>query len=254
MALDKTALVTGASGGIGRVFALALAREGYAVTAVARSEDKLTALMEELGEGHRYLVADLSDPQGVEVVAAELRASPYDLLVNNAGIGTYGPFHEVELDRTLAMLRLNIDALVTLSHAWLAGARAGDALINVSSTLAFMPMPTGSAYSASKSFVTAFSDGLWYENKDRGVYVMGLCPGVTYTDFHHRAGGTADSKPPDAISQTPEQVVQTALAALKRRGAATVITGIPNKAAAFMARLMPRSWLVGMMGSNAPKT
>ncbi|MFF2901736.1 SDR family NAD(P)-dependent oxidoreductase [Streptomyces sp. NPDC057966] len=142
----RRALVTGASEGIGRAFARRLAADGYAVTAVARNEDRLRSLTAELGPVHRAFVADLATSEGVERVGREVERDRFHLLVNNAGTATSGPFTDVSVESALAMMRLNCDAVVTLAHAFLAGARAGDALLNVSSTLAFAPMPNLSVW------------------------------------------------------------------------------------------------------------
>lgn len=251
--MGKTALVTGASGGIGLEFAERLAKDGYAVTLVARSRGKLEAIVARLpGSGHRYLEADLSVAADSAKVAADVRASKYDVLVNNAGVGVYGPFAEMPLAQTQAMLRLNIDSLVELSYAYLQGAKPGDALMNVASTLALLAFPGASAYAASKYFVMSFSEGLWFENKDRGVYVAGLLPGVTKTNFHEAAGGTKDTTPPDAISQSAAGVVDAGMAALKSRSSPTVLTSFMNKAMVFMsARVMPRKVMVNMMGGQS---
>ncbi|WP_405493972.1 SDR family NAD(P)-dependent oxidoreductase [Streptomyces sp. NBC_00096] len=178
----RTALVTGASSGIGLAFARELASAGYAVTAVARGEDRLRALVGELGPGHRHLVADLATPEGRELVAAELARRPVDLLVNNAGTAHHGPFTAAGPQEALTSLRLGTDAVVVLAHAFLSGARRGDALINVSSTLAHAPAPGLAVYSAGKAFVTSFSEALWYEQRPLGVHVMALCPGPTSTE------------------------------------------------------------------------
>src|SRR5574340_331111 len=123
----KTALVTGASSGIGAVFARELAKDGYAVTCVARSRDKLQGLLGELGSGHRMLVADLADPGQLRLVASDVAKTGYTLLVNNAGYGIYGRFEEIPLDRQEHLLAVNINALVRLSHAFLKNAGRGDA-------------------------------------------------------------------------------------------------------------------------------
>jgi short-subunit dehydrogenase len=243
----KKAVVTGASEGIGKVFAERLAAEGYAVTAVARNEVNLKKLIAALGQGHQYVVADLATQSGQASVAKLLAAEHQDLLVNNAGIGTFGGFAEVDAERQLGMLRLNCEALVNLSHAFLVHARAGDALVNVSSTLAFTPMPGFSLYCATKAFVTAFSEGLWFEQKARNVYVMNLCPGITETNFQINAGGKRENVPAN-LAQTPEQVVDVAMAALAARATPTVISGGKNRLFASMSRLMSRKRLVSVMG------
>ena len=121
------------------------------------------------------------------------------------------------------------------------------------STLALISMPGASAYAATKAFVTSFSEGLWFENKPRGVYVAGLLPGVTKTNFHEAAGGSADNKPPEAISQSVEAVVEAGMHALARRSSPTVLTSFQNKAMVFMmTKVMPRTTRINMMGGNAP--
>ncbi|MFD9369330.1 SDR family NAD(P)-dependent oxidoreductase [Streptomyces sp. NPDC060020] len=234
-----TALITGATEGIGRAFARALAAEGRTVTAVARTERHLAALMTELGPGgpdgeHDYLVADLATPEGVRTVADALAAAPYELLINNAGLAAPGPFAETPLDQALPALRLNCEAVVTLAHAFLATAGPGAALINVASTLAFAPRPGQAVYSATKAFVASFSEALWYEQRPRGIYVMALCPGPTAT----RPGLHADT--PAALVQPPEAVVATALAALRRRRRPTIVPGRANTLFAAATRILPR--------------
>src|SRR5512139_172368 len=213
---NKTALVTGASSGIGAVFARELAREGYAVTCVARSKDKLETLLKELGSGHRLLVADLADRGQLQAVADDVESTGYSLLVNNAGYGIYGRFEEIALERQEHLMTVNMNALVRLSHAFLKKAAAGDALINISSALSLLTYPGGAVYAATKAFVTNFTESLWYENKARGVHVMALLPGVTETHFHATATGDAAAVH-SMKSYPPEVVVKKALAALKAR-------------------------------------
>ena len=250
MTTRKNVLITGASEGIGRAFAHQLAAEGFAVTAVARNESRLQELMNELKEDyHSYQVADLSIAEGVRVISEKLIGGRFQLLINNAGFCIYGAFYNAELPRLESMMRLNCDALVALSHAFLQQAKKGDALINVSSALAFMPMPSGGTYAATKAFVTSFSESLWYEQKDRGIYVMGLCPGATASHFHDRAGGDETNRPPAAITQTPEDVVETAMQALAKREKPTVVSGVKNKMVTNLTRMLPRKGIVKMMAT-----
>lgn len=243
----KQAMVTGASGGIGRAFAMQLAQDGWAVTGVARNEAKLKQLMAELGPNHQYIVADLSTQAGVEKIRAALAAKKFDLLINNAGVGTQGIFTEIPYEKQMAMVQLNVQTLTALSHSYLKTAREGDALINVSSALAFMPTPGMSLYCATKAFVTSLSEALWYEYKPKGVYVMGLCPGITETDFQVNAGGRTEDLPKN-LSQTPETVVSIALHALQSRSKPTVLTSIKNHMFAGMSRVLPRKSIVKMTG------
>ncbi|MBS1986073.1 MAG: SDR family NAD(P)-dependent oxidoreductase [Bdellovibrionales bacterium] len=246
---QKKALVTGASEGIGRAFALKLAEQGYQVIAVARNEARLQALVEEMGgTPHSYRVLDLVTPHGIQALAEEIPKLRLELLVNNAGSGVYGKFHEVDLPAMQTVLRLNCEALVTLSHAFLKTARAGDALINVSSVLAMVPMPSSALYSATKAFVTSLSDSLWFENRARQIYVVGLCPGSTETEFHTRAGGSREVRPPAALTQTPDQVVKVALKALRRRKIPTVVSGWKNRFFLLCSKFMSRKAVVSFMG------
>lgn len=245
--MQKQALVTGASGGIGRVFAEKLAKDGYALTVVARSEDKLIALTQALGPSHVYVTADLSTGPGQDIISRLLEEKRFDLLVNNAGAGTVGNFTGIPLEKQLAIFHLNCEALLKFSHAFLKNARPGDALINLSSALAFMPTPKMALYCATKAFVTSLSDSLWFEQKTRGVYVMGLCPGITETEFQVNAGGRKEDLP-KGLSQTAEQLVDFALAQLRARDKPTVISGIKNRIFAGLSRVLPRKAIVKMTG------
>jgi len=253
----KRAMVTGASFGIGRAFANKLAKAGYQVTGVARSEKNLQELAQSLGENFKFILADLSTAEGCSKVQQELVKTKYDLLVNNAGVGTLGTFTEVPLERQLAMLHLNNETLTALAYTFLQSAKSGDALINVSSALAFMPTPTMALYAATKAFVTSLSESLWFEYKSRGVYVMGLCPGLTDTNFQ-ATSGVKKEELPKALVQTPEHVVDVALKALADRSKPTILTGIRNHMFAGVSRFLPRKSLVtmtgGMMPSNKPLT
>lgn len=243
----KRALVTGASEGIGRVFAERLAAQGANVTAVARNEKNLTDLIAKLGPNHRYIVADLATIEGQNRIAAEFSKEHFDLLINNAGVGAVGDFTDLPVDQQIRVVQLNCDAVVRLAHAFLLNSRTGDALLNVSSALAFMPMPTMAIYCATKAFVTSFSESLWYEQKTRGVYVMGLCPGVTSTNFTANSGGRSENIPKN-MAQTPEEVVETALDALECRREPTVISGKRNQIFAAITKVIPRKSTVSMMG------
>jgi short-subunit dehydrogenase len=246
----KRALVTGASEGIGRAFAIALAGRGWEVTAVARSSARLDELLGELkGSGHSKIVADLSKAEGISRVAGEISgAAGYRLLVNNAGFGDIGRFEEQSIERIREMIALNVLAVVELSHAFLRVARRGDGIIQVSSTLAFTPMPAQPVYSATKAFVTSFSESLWFQSRAKGVHVMDLCPGATRSQFHARAGGKK-GEIPDAILQTSEEVVEFALRCWERKFGPTAVSGWKNRAMLALTRLLTRKQLSKLMGS-----
>jgi len=249
---NKTALVTGASSGIGAVFARKLAQDGYAVTCVARSRDKLEDLVKELGQGHRILAADLSDSAQLQQVVNDLESTRYSLLVNNAGYGIYGRFEEIPFELQENMMFVNMNALVRLSHAFLTNARAGDALINVSSVLSRLPYPGGAVYSGTKGFVTNFTESLWYECKERGVYAMALLPGVTDTNFHAVATGNRITALQSGPVYPPEVVVNDALAALKARKAPSMISGPKYRLLTFLAtKLTGRKMMINLMGKGS---
>ena len=179
---DKTkrALVTGASGGIGLAVARRLASDGWAVTLLARRQAVLEEHVGTLaGKGHQVIAADLADAEDVSRVAAHIKENAYQLLINNAGVGLFGEFEEEDLSRQQAMLGLNCTALAVLSHAFLANAQRGDALVNVASVIGFSSMPGAAMYAGTKGFVVQFSRSLWEEQRRRGVYVMSYCPGAS---------------------------------------------------------------------------
>lgn len=249
---EKKALVTGASRGIGAAFARALAREGYAVTGVARSEEKLRALAHELGDGHRYLVADLSDQGQLGNVVSDIERTGYTLLVNNAGYGIYGRFEDIPLERQQNLMSVNMNALVRLSHAFLRQARPGDGLINVSSVLSLLTYPGGAVYAATKAFVTNFTESLWYEFKDRDVFVMALLPGLTDTHFHTVATGGQNIPQPSGPRYSAETVVREALDAYAARRSPVIISGPKYRPLTFVSsRLVGRKTLTTVMGRGS---
>src|SRR5271156_4950090 len=185
----KTALITGASTGIGAEFARKLARRGMNVILVARSEDKLQALASELKNIKATVIPlDLTLPDAAPTLkkkVAELGLQ-VDLLINNAGFGTFGPFEEIDPKLEQQEIQLNVMALVDLTHAFIPAMleRGEGAIINLASVAAHQPVPYMSVYAATKAFVLSFSEALWAEYKDRGIRVLSLNPGATKTEFH----------------------------------------------------------------------
>ena len=251
------AMVTGASEGIGRALALRLAQAGHQITVVARNAARLQELQASLpavaaGE-HTALVADLTATAGLEQVQAALRATPFAMLINNAGSGQFGDFAAVPMVQHQAVMRLNMDALVALAHTYLEQARSGDALMNVSSVLAFLPLPQSAVYAATKAFVTSFSEALWCEQRGRGVYVCNLCPGITTTEFGRRAGqANMSASAPRMMVQTAAQVAEWAWRALEARSQPTVLCGKLNLASVSVSRFLPRRTMVRLMGASRP--
>lgn len=241
----RRAFVTGASEGIGRAFARALAREGFAVTALARNAGRLQELIAELpGDGHRPLVADLGSSEGLDAALEAVRTGRCNLLVNNAGFGLRGDFARLPLERQLEMIRVNVEALVALAHAFLAQAEAGDRLVNVSSVVATLPHPTHPVYTATKAFVTSFTESLWANERRRGVHVVAVHPGATDTRFAERAGPDPRRRRFGFPVQSAEAVVEEALAAIAKGRGPVVVTGIHNRMITRIARLMPRRLLL----------
>ena len=245
-------LITGASSGIGEVFARKLAARGRSVLLVARSEDKLITLCNELGRSNnvraQYIAIDLSQPESAARLFEEVeqRGLSVEMLINNAGFGSMGDFAKLDLARELNMIDLNIKSLVELTHRFLQPmiARKQGTIINVASTAAFQPVPFMATYAATKAFVLSFSEALWEENRTRGIQVMALCPGVTETNFFEAAHG---QKPPARVAQTPEEVVDTALRGLAQNRS-HIISGWTNYFMTQSERLVPRSLITRVAG------
>jgi len=241
----RRALVTGASTGLGAVFAMALARHRYDLTLVARSRDRLEALAERLRQQHgigvEVLVADLTQTAALRTVEACVASDQaLELLVNNAGFGTVGPFAGLDPDQEEAEIRLNVLALVRLTRAALPGmlTRGGGAIINVSSLAAFVPGPYDATYGATKAFVNSFTEALHEELRGTPVRVQALCPGFTHTEFQQRAGIDVSAIPAWAW-MTPEAVVEASLAALQR-GPTVCVPGRWNRFLALLIGATPR--------------
>lgn len=243
-----TALITGASSGIGEAFARRLARDGYDLILVARSEDKLRSICQELVEAHSikagWIGADLTKPGAEQEVFSKVDSmgSSVDLLINNAGFGSMGDFAALPLDRELEMIDLNVRALVGLTHLFLAPMREQKrgTIINVSSAASFQPVPFMATYAATKAFVTSFSEAIAEENRPFGIQVLALCPGSTKTNFFEA------SKIERALKvkgqETAEQVVETAMNALNGRRA-KIVSGWTNWVVASASNFVP-NWLI----------
>ncbi|MFN3217762.1 MAG: SDR family NAD(P)-dependent oxidoreductase [Acidimicrobiales bacterium] len=237
----KRALVTGASSGIGEAMARQLAAEGTDLVVVARDEARLRALASELGEDRvEVLVADLADAGALAGVEARLGAEPpIDLLVNNAGFGFTGDFVELDIERECAVLAVNVEAVVRLSHA--AGAamrsRGRGGILNVSSIAGEVPAPNNATYGATKAFVTRFSEALHLELRDSGVHVSALLPGFTRTEFQTRAEYDT-SKIPAMLWDDASTVAGIGLAGVDRNKPVVVPT-IKYRSAVALNKLTP---------------
>lgn len=248
----KIALITGASSGIGRAFARALAERGMSVALVARSEERLRTLATELSQQYgvraEVIPADLSQEGAARRIQQEVerRDLALDLLVNNAGFGLNGFFETLSPERDHQQVMVDVAAVVDLTHAFVPSMLArseGAAVINVASTAGFQPIPYMAVYGASKAFVLSFSQALAEEYRTRGLRVLALCPGATETPFFAIAGEAASI----GRRHTPENVVATGLRALER-GRSVVIDGGSNALLAQLSRLAPQRLVARIAG------
>jgi uncharacterized protein len=240
MKTAKTALITGASSGIGYEMAKLLAADGYHVAVVARSASKLDALAAELGRDKvTVIAADLSQPGAAAAIHAQLPA--VEVLVNNAGIGDFGAFAEVDLDKSLAMMQLNMASVVALARLYLPTmvANRSGKVLNVASTAAFQPGPLMAVYYATKSFVLSFSEAISEELRGSGVTVTALCPGPTASGFQAGAEMEASKLVRGKKLPTSADVAKYAIKAMNA-GKVVAVHGLRNRFMAQTPRYAPR--------------
>lgn len=244
----ETVLITGASSGIGRELARCFAREGSDCVLLARSEDALHDLADTLEvtfaiDAH-VLPTDLSVPASAEQIDTELhtRGLSIDVLVNNAGFGGRGPFAELDTQRQVDMIQVNVTTLTHLTHLLLPHMLERDrgGVLNVASTAGFQPGPNMSVYYATKAYVLSFSEGLTEEVTDSGVTVTCLAPGPTRTSFVDEAEMEDSTLFQWSVPMRPEAVARTGYEGF-RAGRALVVPGWSNKLSAFAVRFTPRS-------------
>ncbi|WP_284986654.1 SDR family oxidoreductase [Arthrobacter sp. fls2-241-R2A-172] len=247
-----TALITGASSGLGAEFARQFAARGAGLVLVARRADRMEELAKELRAKHGVTVTVLPMDLGRPGVGKELfeevssRGIAVDTLINNAGFGTHSPFVEEEPDVIASEIALNVAALVDITRSFLPGLLASGtgALVNVASTAAFQPIPGMAVYGATKAFVLSFTEAVAHETKDSGLNVLALCPGATSTEFFDVVGSQSAAA---GRMQSSEQVVGTALKALDRKGTpGSVVSGWANRIAAGFAQRLPRAVTVAI--------
>jgi short-subunit dehydrogenase len=247
MSSRPTALVTGASSGIGEHFARQLAGRGYDLVLVARDEARLEALAKEIeaafGAHSQVLAADLTDPEQLQRVEDRCHASfaPLHVLVNNAGFGSFGEFHTLDLDTEVREIQLNVVALVRLTHAAAHGmvARGQGGILNVSSLAGFQPGPMNATYGATKAFVTSFTEAVHEELKGTGVSVTVLCPGFTRTGFQI-AANVPEGDVPGFMWQEADAVATEGLDALEKNRA-IAIPGSMNKVLGAISVVTPHA-------------
>jgi uncharacterized protein len=257
--MSKTALVTGASNGIGLELCKLLAQDGYNLVLAARSKEKLDSIAEELVKKHGIktdvIAVDLSQPgSALELFEATQKLElTIDMLVNNAGVGSNGKFVDMDLNSELALLQLNVTSLIELCHYFGKGmsARKQGDILNIASVASFQAGPFMASYYSSKSYVLHFSEALHEELKGSGVNVTVLCPGATETEFYSASGLNIN---PEKLVKTPimmtaAQVAKIGFNGLKK-GKAIVVSGVLNQIMTQSVRITPRfvvRQIVGML-------
>lgn len=255
----KTALVTGASSGIGETFARQLARKKTNLILVARSQDKLEQLATELCNQYQIkttvVTQDLSQNSAGQAVFDQVQAQDLsvDLLINNAGFGDYGAFCDRPLSKQMTMIHLNIAAVVELTGLFLPlmHKKGSGEIINVASIASFQPIPYMSVYAATKAFILSFSEALWAENKDKGVKVLVSCPGPTESQFYNQADFPDSATGLNGMTMTStDQVVTETLSALEQGQSTVVPGGFVNQVIVNLPRLVPRDLLLSAVGKQ----
>ena len=243
----KVTLITGASSGIGEAFARRLAAEKHDLVLVARNENKLHEMCDELMLKHQimahYVVLDLTEDEAVGKLFEETTRHGFEIdwLINNAGFGSMGDFVDLDIDKELNMIELNISSLVALTHTYLPAMRSRKrgTIINISSGASFQPIPFMATYAATKAFVSSFSEAIAEENRPFGITITALCPGATTTNFF----AASDIRDPLKVKgqQTAEEVVETGLKAV-RNGRTKMVSGFANYIGALLGTFSP-TWL-----------
>jgi short-subunit dehydrogenase len=242
------AVITGASSGFGAIFADRLARRGLSLVLAGRDAARLGDVVRHVKATApdveiETAVADLAANAGVEALNSRLADRPVEVLINNAGFGTHGHFADLDTDRERAMVAVNVDALVRLTHTVLPGmlARRSGKILNVASLIAFQPGPYQSTYGASKAFVLSLSQALWAETRGTGVTVTALCPGPTRTGFVDALESDVSHSPLYRNLADPEPVVDAGLRGLDR-GRPVVVPGWRNRLLAASGEFSP-GWM-----------
>ena len=254
-----TALITGASCGIGETFARELAAKNNDLILVARSQDKLEKLATELESKYQIktmvIAQDLAVPAAGQALFDAVRAQDLtvDVLINNAGFGDYGAFGERPLSKMMAMVQLNVSTVVELTGLFLPlmQARKEGTIVNLSSIAGFQPVPYMSVYAATKAFVLSFSEALWAENKNSGVKIIAVCPGPTESKFYDRADFPDSATGLNSMTMaSADKVVKDSLKALDKKQSNVVVGGFANQIIVNLPRFVPRDLLVDIVGKQ----
>lgn len=246
----QTALVTGASSGIGAAIARSLGMHGFDLVLVARRQDRLQLLADEISCAGSVKVdviaADLGASTGTAAVVTALADRTIDVVVNNAGAGWVGPFHESPADRQSEIVDINCRALVVLTRAFLPAmmARGHGHIVQIASVAGFMPGPRSSTYYASKAFVVSHSEALRHELKGTGVAITLVCPGPVATEFQRSSG--VQKTMGGAVAMTDVEVADASVAAMLQRRF-LVVPGAANFALVVLCRILPRRWSAALV-------
>ena len=247
--------MTGASSGIGADMARELAARGHDLALVARREDRMRELAEELAERHAVRAetfgCDVAEPEGRARLIGEVaeRGLTVEILINNAGFGSGGAFHALDGEGETGMVRTNVEAVVALTSAWLPGMveRRRGAVLNLASLIAFQPVPFQATYGATKAFVLSFTQAVHEEVRGTGVTITALCPGPVRTEFGESGGfGGADDRIPSFMWLDSETVARAGIEGLEK-GDRVVVPGVVNRLGALSGHYMPRALLLPLV-------
>jgi short-subunit dehydrogenase len=246
--MNKTVLITGASNCIGYEFSKVFASKGYDLILVARREEKLIQIAEELNKNHhayvKTLAKDLSNPKTPEKIfdAIQSERNTLDILVNNAGFGVTGPFIDSDINLMLQMMELNMNSLVNLTHLFLPGMieRGYGKILNISSICSFAPVPEMAIYAATKAFILSFSKALSQELKETNIQITTLCPDISYTSFHKHTSAT-NRRGQKLPLMSVEKIAEIGYHALMN-GQTVVIPGFLNRWRVYLSCFFPK-WL-----------
>jgi short-subunit dehydrogenase len=242
----KTVLITGASNGFGMEFAKLFAQDGYNLILVARSTERLKKIGYQLQDEHQLehvciITSDLTRPESPQEIYDEVKKSgiTVDVLVNNAGAGVHGHFHETDLEREQAIIQLNANTPVALTKLFLQDMKRRNEgkILNVASVVSYMPSPLMAIYGATKAFVLSFSEALSNELKDTNITVTALCPGASNTMFFRRAGA-AHTRAANGPLSEPAEVARDGYKALMN-GETKIVSGLMNKVQTTASGILP---------------
>jgi uncharacterized protein len=244
---NKTAVITGATSGIGAAYAKRFAGEGYDLIITGRREEKIEALAEKIREEYhvdvKVILAELSEKEGIHKVIEAMREKRVEILVNNAGFGANSLFYECDLEIAEQLANVSVIAPMELIRAVLSDMvkRKSGTIINISSESVYMIVPKNSVYSGSKAFLKSFTEGLHVDLIGTGVRVQAVCPGLTHTDFHEKMGMDKSRQANKGIVSwmSPDEVVSCSLKDLQK-GKVICIPGLHTKLMTHMLSLFPR--------------